>query len=79
MSCIGLPPSDPSRKSGTAQEFASKSTLDRIDEAHPPGSIKIIIAKQDSKDESTFDSGPDLMKPLPTPGSSTSHISSLMR
>jgi hypothetical protein len=65
MGCIGLSPSDPSREYWTAQEIGSKSTLDRIDEdAHPSGSIKVIIAKLDSKDESTFDLVSDLTKLL---------------
>jgi len=65
---MGLSSSDTSDKSWSVQELVSKSTLDVVDEeTHPPGSIKIIIAK------------PDLMKPLPVPGSRTSHISSLKR
>jgi hypothetical protein len=80
MGCIGLSPSDPSRKSWAAQELGSKSTLDRIDEeAHPHWSSEIVNIKPDYKHESTFDSGPDFMKPLPVPGSRTSHIASPKR
>ena len=80
MGCIGLSPSDPSRKSWAAQELGYKSTLDRIDEeAHPHGSSEIVNIKPDYKHESTFDSGPDFMKPLPVPGSRISHIASLKR
>ena len=46
ISCIGLSLSKLSKKFWATQELGSKSTLDRIDkEAHPPGRIKIIIAK----------------------------------
>jgi hypothetical protein len=80
MGCIGLSPSDPSSKSWPAKELGSKSTLDRIDEeAHLHENSVIVTTKPDSRLISKFYSTPDLMKPLPIPGSRTSHISSLKR
>lgn len=71
----------PSGQSWPAQELGSKSTLDILDEeADPPGTSKLSLScLPDPRRELAFDSGLNLMKPLPLPVSRPTYISSLKK
>jgi hypothetical protein len=78
--CIGLPPTDPYKRFWYARKFSSKSTLGNGgEETHHSWSSNTVIAELDAKLESKLDSSASLMKSLPTPGSRTTHISSLKK